>query len=359
MNGINDIRYLRRQEIDILKWDRCIEDAPNGLIYGRSFYLDHMTGGQWDALVLNDYEAIMPLTWRKKWGIRYLYQPPYTQQLGVFSAAPQRSAAPQPPADLIEKFLIVAGRHFRFAEIFLNHQNPHPSLTPHTNFILDLTAPYKDLAAQYKKGLTASLSVAERSSLQIISDLDLSLALKMNKEMVKDRTPHVRESSYRQFRDLCFFWGGRGQLLLRAVTKRKGSTAATPHTTGPPRVATGPPHDPLAVDQPHDPLAVDQPHDPLAVDPPRDPLAIVLFLRDKDRIYLLQATTSPAGRDIGANHFLLDHVIREFAGQSMTLDFEGSDLPGVAHFYKSFGAQDQPYFFYRYNRLPWPWRLFK
>jgi Acetyltransferase (GNAT) domain len=143
--------------------------------------------------------------------------------------------------------------------------------------------------------------------------------LKINKEMVKDRTPHVSEASYRQFRDLCFFLRGRGQLLLRAVTKKQQN----------------------------------------ANEPPGSPLAIVLFLRDKDRIYLLQATTSAEGRDIGANHFLLDHVIREFAGQPMTLDFEGSDLPGIAHFYKSFGAQDQPYFFYRHNRLPWPFRQLK
>lgn len=37
----------------------------------------------WDALVLNDYEAVMPLTWNKKYGICYLYQPPFTACLGI------------------------------------------------------------------------------------------------------------------------------------------------------------------------------------------------------------------------------------------------------------------------------------
>ncbi len=39
---------------------------------------------QWDALVWNDYEAVMPLTWNRKYGIAYLYQPFLTAQLGVF-----------------------------------------------------------------------------------------------------------------------------------------------------------------------------------------------------------------------------------------------------------------------------------
>nr|MBU9937149.1 hypothetical protein [Ferruginibacter sp.] len=77
------IRYLTYRQIDKPKWDACIDGAYNGLIYAYSFYLDSMAK-HWDALVLNDYEAVMPLTWNKKYGIHYLYQPPFTACLGVF-----------------------------------------------------------------------------------------------------------------------------------------------------------------------------------------------------------------------------------------------------------------------------------
>ena len=63
MHSAHHIRYLRRQDIDDAKWDACIH-----LIYGKSYYLDHMTDGQWDALIMGDYEIIMPLTWRRKMG---------------------------------------------------------------------------------------------------------------------------------------------------------------------------------------------------------------------------------------------------------------------------------------------------
>ena len=79
------IKYVAQQQVDKNKWDACIERSSNGLIYGYSFYLDSMAK-HWDALVLNDYEAVMPLTWNRKWGIKYLYQPPLTPQLGIFSA---------------------------------------------------------------------------------------------------------------------------------------------------------------------------------------------------------------------------------------------------------------------------------
>ena len=74
-----NIRHVKHKDINKLKWDKCIDTAPNGLIYANSFYLDIMSKG-WDGLVMNDYEAVMPLTWNKKFGIFYLRQPAFTQQ---------------------------------------------------------------------------------------------------------------------------------------------------------------------------------------------------------------------------------------------------------------------------------------
>ena len=77
------IQYLKRSGIDTAKWNACIDAASNGLIYGYSFYLDTMSK-HWDALVMGDYTAVMPLTWKSKYGIHYLYQPFFAASLGVF-----------------------------------------------------------------------------------------------------------------------------------------------------------------------------------------------------------------------------------------------------------------------------------
>ena len=86
MSGIFDtssVSYLQNANIDKVKWDKCIDTASNGLIYAYSFYLDAMAK-HWDALVMNDYEAVMPVTWNKKYGVHYLYQPFLCASLGLF-----------------------------------------------------------------------------------------------------------------------------------------------------------------------------------------------------------------------------------------------------------------------------------
>src|SRR5687768_4350635 len=110
MGEIADIHFVTREEIDVVKWNACIDKASNGLIYGYSFYLDHMAK-HWEALVLNDYEAVMPLTCNSKFGIHYLYQPFLTAQLGVFGD--------QVTTDLLETFLNSIPGKFKYWDIYL------------------------------------------------------------------------------------------------------------------------------------------------------------------------------------------------------------------------------------------------
>ena len=73
----------------------------------------------------------------------------------------------------------------------------------------------------------------------------------------------------------------------------------------------------------------------------------------------MASSTADAGRKTGANHLLFDNIIREYSGKNLILDFEGSDIGGIKSFYKKFGAVNQPYFTWHFNKLPWPLRLFK
>ena len=76
------IKYFLHNKIDLVKWDSCIDQSLNGIVYAKSYYLNNMSP-DWNALILGDYEAVMPVTWRKKWQIKYLAQPAFTQQLGL------------------------------------------------------------------------------------------------------------------------------------------------------------------------------------------------------------------------------------------------------------------------------------
>src|SRR5687768_5804317 len=108
MTQENTITYLRNKDIDRSKWNACIARSTNGHIYATAEYLDHMAA-HWDGLVMGDYEAVMPLTCNKKYGIHYLYQPPLTAQLGLFGI--------NPTAEMLASFLAAIPKKFRYWDI--------------------------------------------------------------------------------------------------------------------------------------------------------------------------------------------------------------------------------------------------
>lgn len=293
------IRYYQRSQIDPVKWDRCIHGAANGLVYATSLYLDQMAE-HWDALVMGDYTMVMPLPWKRKWGISYLYWVPFTQQLGVFAAV-------TPTAAQTRAMLDAALQHFNYGELFFNYANTGIAQTvAHTNLVLPLSPAYEQLRAGYKQDLLRNLDKAGKSALEYHHTVDLPLVLRSFRENYSEQIGVISPQDYEQFGRLCTAAWEQGLVITRGVKGAGG-----------------------------------------------DWLSTALLFQYKNRLYLLHSATVTAGRKVAANHFLLDQLIREFAGTTRELDFEGSDLPGVAHFYRNFGPADQPYFVYRFNTLPW------
>ena len=104
------IQYLEHSKIDKAQWDATIAQCGN--IYAYSWYLDVVHPG-WEALVDDDYQTVMPLTGGKKFGVHYLFQPYFVQQLGVFSKQPLSP-------EKTEEFLNAIPKKYRFSEIRLN-----------------------------------------------------------------------------------------------------------------------------------------------------------------------------------------------------------------------------------------------
>lgn len=276
------------------------QSALNGLVYALTDMLDAMSPG-WDALVLGDFEAVMPLTWRKKMGIRYLCQPAFCQQLGIFSVK-------EISTETAGAFLRKASLSFRLIEIFINYANPLQAASAGAaNFVLSLQPGYDTLRANYRRDLLKNLARTEKFSLEYVVSANLDNAITQYRLLYENRM-NIRPADYEALALMCKKWLPEGKCFVREVRLREGN---------------------------------------------RDELlAIGLFLKDQNRIYNIASSTLPNGRTLEANHFLFDELIKEFAGQNLLLDFEGSDLPGVARFYQKFGPINQPYFFWKTNRLP-------
>jgi hypothetical protein len=81
-------------------------------------------------------------------------------------------------------------------------------------------------------------------------------------------------------------------------------------------------------------------------------LASVFFVKTNQTSIYLAASSNQEGIEKSAMFLLIDTFIQKNAGSSMTFDFEGSNIPGVARFYAGFGAMPKTYFSIHQNRLP-------
>jgi hypothetical protein len=301
--------YLQHKEIDKKKWDDCIRKADNSLIYAHSFYLDSIAPN-WGALVDEGYAWVLPLTSNRKFGIGYLYQPNFTQQLGVFF----KKETPVP----WNKIISWLQKKFLFCEVNWNYSTPVHLFanTIHyssgTNFILNLSRSYTRIADSYHNDLKKNLKQSNKFTLKYKADISYEKSINLYMLHYKERMPHVTTSHYNAFKSICTYAAKNDHLICRKITDVNNETVAS-----------------------------------------------ALLLKDEKRLYNLMNTTTSEGRRTHANHFLIDAIIKEFCNSNLILDFEGSDLAGVKSFYENFGAVNQPYFKVKYNNLPWPLRLFK
>jgi hypothetical protein len=303
------LKLLSSSEIDKAKWDRCIDESDNTLIYAKSFYLDNLHAN-WCGVIAENYDWVLPVTSRKKWSISYLFQPAFVQQLGIFA----RPSSTVPYSDIIH----LLQKQYKFWEISWNYATPVAEFPPEiekkpaANYILDLSSDYDTIFASYHKDLIKNLKKAEKNSLTYLCSNDFKNCINLFKKHYSERLPNIKNEDYLNFRTVCDYALQERRLVCRQAANEEGEL-----------------------------------------------LSSILLLKDKNRLYNLMNTTTDSGRKSEANHFLMDGVIHEFAGSGLILDFEGSDIPGIKAFYENFGSKDQPYYMLKYNNLPWPIQFIK
>ena len=300
------LQFLKHSQIDKRRWLHAIQQSSNGLIYAWPQYLDAVSPS-WQALVNEDYSLVMPLTYRRKWGVRYLYQPAFCQQLGIFGNAVNPG--------IVEKFLHAAAQHFSFAEIQLNFQSSLLSENKliRKNYVLSLSETYQTIRNSYGKDLIKkNLQRTEKFNLQYQASNNYVAAIDAFEELYSRRMTGNTEADYNALKEIYKQLQKKENAFVREVLLPNGEL-----------------------------------------------LACGVFFKDDKRIYNIASSTFPNGRTLEANHFLFDQLIQEFAGSDLLLDFEGSEITGVERFYKKFGTQNQPYFPCRWNNLPWPIRFLK
>lgn len=291
--------------LDIKKYDACIQRDASSLPYAYSWYLNAVCE-QWDCLVLNDYDAVWPLPWRKKFGLKYYFRPYGIQQLGIFSKKPLS-------LDQLRQFYLALSREVRFADLYLNEGQFLPKnllkqadLRANLNLKLSLNRSYQDLYEGFSTNLKRNLKKAEKENLALFESDGPEVLIQLFKQYQGQRL-QLPDEFYRVFSSLSFMLMHKG--LGRLFSIYGG---------------------------------------------PNQLLAAAFFLEHGNRSIFLFSAISDQGRDTQAMAYLLNEYLLYHADKFSFLDFEGSNQEGLARFYRSFGATEYQYERLYLNRLPWP-----
>lgn len=79
------IKKLLYNQINYTKYKKCIEESFQKSDFADPDFLNEVSNQKWGILIQGDYEVVMPFTWKKKWGIKYIVMPELCPYLGIFS----------------------------------------------------------------------------------------------------------------------------------------------------------------------------------------------------------------------------------------------------------------------------------
>ncbi len=287
------ITLLNREDINTAKWDRCIDLAHNGLIYAYSWYLDITTNKNWKALVTDDYGFIMPIAVNKKFSFSYIYQPFFTQQSGIFSKN-------NIDTKTIISFKLFIENKYKYINTNFNFANTSPEdkeISQKTNYILTLSSEYETLRKSFSKNHIRNINKSYKNELSINSKLSVNEIIQFKKQNLKINIPEQNFESLQLILEYC---------LKTKALKVYGASFK------------------------------------------KELIALSVFSFSHNRYYNLISASNDTGFDKKSSFFLFNEFIKDHAEETAILDFEGSNIEGIARFFKGWGAVNVPYYNYKH-----------
>lgn len=297
------IEYIPAHLIDRDRWDDWIKDSVNRRIYATSGFLDILSPG-WEAIVMDEGRAVMPVTRNRKYWISYVSQPLFLQQLGLFFSD-------RPGGGLLPLFLEKLSSAFGFIDISLNEMNEDPdpkfTITRLNNYLLPLDRPYSATTGGYSTNTRRNIIKAGRLGISLTSGYKPSEAVRMFMMNNAKRYQPIPKLYYRRLQAVLERGLEDGSVSISAARAMNGEIIAT-----------------------------------------------ACFLKDFDRYVFYFSANTEEGRKQGAMFMLINSFIMKHSESGMMLDFNGSMNQGVARFYKGFGARQTSYGRLKINNLGFP-----
>lgn len=276
--------YIQNHEIDTDKWDSLVDESANSSLFHQRLILDSMC--LWDAVILDDYKGGIPLPKKVKMGMRILYQPSFIQHCSWMGTALTQKQCRELESIVLKHFEKI---HFNtFTPLYTKYSKER------LNLWLDLNRPYPSLHASYRTNLKRNLKKESTMALTIRESVDTSTLMQYFRSAYGLVNPQIGDKDYLHFQ----------QLAGSAIIREQAFLLE-------------------------------------ALSPQNEIVASMLFFKARNRIHYLVGAPNEAGRTMNAPSRIFDHVIKTFSGTETILDFEGSSISDVAHFYKGFGSLEE------------------
>ena len=253
-------------------------------------------------MVWGDYDAVLPIPYiraKKFLFLKKIIQPIFCQQLGVFYNVEnlEKSAFDPVLALFLSELIKLHPKTYSFnANNTFVEKWKKENIVEKINYELLLNTPYLDLYANYSKNTKRNTKKAAKYTLEIAKDISVAAYINMKE---KNKKHPIKNKEYQIIKQ-----------LTTAISKRKLGKFIGVRVAG-------------------------------------ELIAIAFFTKSNNRIIHLFSVSTQKGKEYAAPTFLFDTVIQEHANTNYILDFEGSVLPGVARFFKGFGASENNYFLYK------------
>lgn len=297
------IRLIPKNEIDEKAWNSAVHSTGLDLPYAFTWYLN-ITCANYNGLILDDYEAVMPLPFKKKMGVNYLYQPFFSQQLGIYSAIKTTDS-------IVNEFVGSIPQTYKYIDLYFNETNNleqlisrHDSTVSrrHTSH-LNLSRSYEAIYKGYNSNTKRNLKKAKQSEIEKIGSIEELIEI-FKSQKTKAATG-LNETDYKLLKKLSVECLRRdiGQI---EVIKIQGEIAAG-----------------------------------------------IFYIKLNKKIIWLFPVLNNKFKEDRPLFSLTDQIIKKYADTNHILDFEGSMIPNVQRIYDGFGADKISYSHLRWNRLPW------
>ena len=280
-----EIRKIKRKDLDLKKYSNAINKALNYRIYAEDWYLDVLTEEKWECWVYDDYEVVMPIPLQYKLGFKFVLQPIYCQQLGVFYKEEISDELFREFEKKLHKYRV---RSYCFNEE--NTERYNPKGEKRVNYILDLNRPYEEIKKNFSKSTKWNLKQFEKSE----------ASLQKIHFTIQELIEFKKRISPLKFSE------AKLQSLLKLLKSQEKLTL-------------------------------------LSLNLNDEMVAGGVFIQSKNRVIYINSVASQAGKKCGAPTGILNFIIETQAGKELILDFEGSNLPQLNYFFKGFGGIPREY----------------